>query len=631
MSCSCHDKTKFCSCGTESLHSEQNDEENENRKTEILKIILSAAFLLTSYFVKASVLRYLFLCVSYLAVGTEVVYGAVKSIIAGEFFDEETLMSIATIGAIAIGDYAEAVAVMLLYRIGELVQDIAVERSKMHIKAAVDRHPDRATVERNGIRIAVDPETVTIGETIFIGVGERIPLDSVIVSGSSRLDNSALTGESNSVRVEPGDPVYAGAINLVSELTAKTIASTKESATGRLMRAIGEASETKPALERFITRFSKVYTPCVVAFAVLLAAVPPAIGAGSFRDWVHRALSFLVISCPCALVLSIPLTFYAGLGMLSKKEFLPKSADVVERLAGVKAMAFDKTGTLTTGRFSVLSVHPDGISEQELLSCAAMVERTSPHPIAAAIIAASDSYVSADRTEEIVGKGVIGYTGQTIVAVGNIKLFEELRIPVPPETEDVLVGVDGRFIGSIEIGDTIRTEAKSTVDELEIMGIDSYMLTGDVEQTARNVSESLGIDDFFYGLLPEKKVEKLIEIRSSVGSVAFVGDGMNDSPVLRAADIGIAMADRNVELAAETADMLLLSGKLENIPAGIKIAKQTVYTAKLNVAIALGIKLLAMILSALGLVGMWAAVVADSGAALICVLVALTLFRTKVK
>lgn len=635
MSCSCHKhhKEECTSSGKlshahdEHQHGEHNHDIPENDRIRKLSIGISIVFLIASFFVQNATVQKVIRILAYLAAGIEVLIGAVKSVISGDFFDEEALMTIATIGAISIGDYTEAVAVMLLYRIGEWIQDYAVERSKGRIAMAVAKHPDRATVERAGKRISVNPKEISVGETVIVGVGERIPVDGIVTEGTSRLDCAALTGESKSVRVVTGDAVYAGSINVVSEIRIKATVIADESSTARLLKAVDDAAETKPKMERFITRFSKIYTPCVVALALIVAVIPPVLGAGSFREWIHRALTFLVISCPCALVLSVPLTFYCGLAMLTKRELLPKAADVVERLANIKAAAFDKTGTLTTGAFSVLSVHSVRLPEKELLAYAAMAERNSPHPIARAIVLSTDSDMIADETEEHVGKGVTARKGELNVTVGNEKLFTEMGISVPQNVQGVLIALNGEYQGSIETGDTVRDSAAKAVSALYEMSIKTYMLTGDNTASAEGVAGTIGIANRMAGLFPEEKVEMLHRIRETEGSVAFIGDGMNDAPVLRNADVGIAMAERGSEMASETADILLLSGNLNRVPESIQIARRTVRVARLNVILALAIKLVAMILSACGLAGMWVAVVADSGAALLCVLLSLTVYR----
>ena len=621
-----------CGCGHDHHHDHSHGgcaccgEEPTDRKEWIVLGIAAALFLL-SFFVP-NVPKLLLLALVYAVIGIPVLSHAVRGIFAGHPFDEEVLMAVATIGAIAIGDYAEATAVMLFYRVGEAVHGLAVQRSRARIGEAVALHPDYATVLRDGAAVAVDPESVAVGEWIRVGVGERVPLDGVVVMGESRLDCSSLTGESATVAVQVGDAVQAGTVNTVSQLTVQTTALAKDSATGRLLRAIEDAAENKPKLERFITRFSRIYTPCVIAGAVLLAVLPPLLGAGAFSEWLRRALTFLVISCPCALVLSIPLTFFAGLGVSSKHGILFKGADALEAAARVKTAVFDKTGTLTDGVFAVQRVQAEGLSQEELLSYAAAVEAESPHPIAAAICDAAKTEHAAQQIKEHVGRGVSGVVNGKNVLVGTARLLEEHGVSALPH-EGILVAIDGVCVGSIEVGDKLRDSAAEAFRQLTCDGLRTAVLTGDHAAAAEKVAAALGADAVYAKLLPEDKLRIIRSLREDWGAALFLGDGINDAPVLAGADIGMAMAEHGTEMAAEAADALLLSEDLSRIPFALRVGRRTVRVAKENIVLALGIKVAALVLAACGIANMWIAVLADVGAALLCVMHALRVFRTE--
>lgn len=622
-----HDKA--CGCETEHAHGGcgccSQEASVDAREWTVLGI---GALLFLASFPFAGWPKLLLLAAAYILVGAPVLQHAVRGIFSGHPFDEEVLMAIATVGAIAIGDYSEAVAVMLFYRVGEGVQNLAVRRSRQRISEAAALRPDRAVVLRDGAAVEVAPEAVAVGEHILVGVGERIPLDGVVVAGESRLDCSNLTGESATVAVGMGDCVQAGTVNTVSRLEIETTALAKDSATGRLLHAIEDAAKHKPRLERFITRFSRVYTPCVIAAALLLAILPPLCGLGAFSEWLRRALTFLVISCPCALVLSIPLTFFAGLGISSRHGVLFKGADALETAARVRAVVFDKTGTLTDGVFAVQRVHADGMSEETLLCLAAAVEKDSPHPIAAAIRAAANTDLYAEQLQEHAGRGVSGIVDGKSVLVGNARLLEEAGVPVQPFS-GVLVAVDGICVGSIEVGDRLRESAKCAVAELRAEKLYTAILTGDNAAAAQTAADALAADAVHAKLLPEQKLEKIRSIRDAHGSALFLGDGINDAPVLAGADLGMAMAQHGTEMAAEAADALLLSEDLTRIPFALRVGRNTVRVAKQNIVLALGIKLFALLLAAIGIANMWIAVIADVGAALLCVMHALRVFRTE--
>ncbi len=616
--CACHDDG--CGCGHEHAHGE----------TSALRALLplaGAAVLFGAGFLASGSARIALFCAAYLFAGAEVIWHAVRGVARGKLFDEQVLMTVATVGALALGDFAEAAAVMLFYRIGEYLQELAVRRSRKRISEAVELHPDQAFVLRGAKPAQVAPEEVQVGERILVRVGDRLPLDGVVEAGESLLNVAMLTGEPAPVRVSAGSEVRAGSINTLGALTVRVTKPASESATSRLLRAVEDAAENKPAIERFITRFSRVYTPCVVAAAALLAVLPPLLGFGEFSDWLRRALIFLVISCPCALVLSIPLAFFAGLAICSKQNVLCKGADALEAAAGISAVVFDKTGTLTKGEYRVQSVTAEGMEESKLLSYAAALEKDSLHPIARAILAAAEPSLRAEGVQERAGMGVSGTLEGKRVLAGNASLLRAEGIEPPSDASGVLVAVDGRFAGAVRVGDELRTSAEAAVLALnEAVGY-TAILTGDAEAPAREVANRVGASELYAGLLPEEKLARIRAIRAARGKTMFVGDGINDAPVLAGADVGVAMGETGAEMAAEAADILLLTDDLTRLPFAVRAAKKTRATARRNIVIALAIKTAAMALAALGLAGMWVAVAADAGAALVCVLHTLGLFR----
>lgn len=616
----CKDET--CSCG----HAHKNEEHEQGGKGARQFILLgaAAALLVASHFT-GGFWQVALRITAYLAAGWEVLLRAGKGLFKKRFFDENVLMSIATIGAVVLGDYAEAAAVMIFYGIGESLQELAVRSSRKRITDAVELHPDKARLVQDGKEKLVKPEEVDVGETILVKVGERIPLDGVVAGGESLLDVSMLTGEPRPVLAKMESAVSAGAVNTSGPLTIRVTSPAAESSTSRLLRAVEDATKHKPAIERFITRFSRAYTPAVIGAAALLAILPPLFGAGSWSEWIHRALIFLVISCPCALVLSIPLTFFAGLAITSKNGVLLKGADSLERLTRIGAVVLDKTGTLTEGEFEVQRVESVGMEREELLALASAAEQHSLHPIASAIAKAGRRGYTAENIREIAGKGVLAEVNGRRVAVGSRELLEEEGITSDSDAS-VLVALDGKYIGAIYVGDRIRESAKLAIEELYEETGYTAILTGDAEAAAKAVGEQVGVDDVFAALKPADKLEIMRQIRSKHGKTLFVGDGINDAPVLAGADIGIAIGLGGTDMAAEAADALLLTRDLTRVPFAIRTARMTVGTARTNIAIALVIKTAALVLGALGLAGMWMAVVADVGAALICVLHTLLLF-----
>lgn len=568
------------------------------------------------------------LFVSYLLLGGPVLRQAWRDIKSGQVFGESFLMGIATLGAFAIGEYSEAAAVMLFYRVGEYFQEMAVDKSRRSIQDVMNLRPEAARVHRNGAWASVNPSEVQVGETILVEPSERIPLDGKVLAGESLLDTSALTGESIPESIKPGKEVMAGSVNQNSPLTIEVLRPLSESASSRILRAVEDAAEGKPKLENFITRFSKVYTPIVVGLAVLLAVIPPLLGIGAFIDWLYRALMFLVISCPCALVLSVPVTFFAGLARASSRGVLFKGANRMEALTRVQAAIFDKTGTLTHGVFEVQQVLPvDGFDTAALLNMAAAAEHHSPHPVAKAIREAAGAYTPAEQAEEITGRGASAHLDGKHVLVGNEQLLSEAGIAValPQEGTVAYVAVDGVYAGCIIIADTIRQEAAAAVERLNKEVGYTAMLTGDAQAPALRVAKETGLMDAYYKLLPEEKLAAMQKIRGEHGSVAFIGDGMNDAPVLMGADVGIAIGGGGTDMAVEAADVVLLVQDLTALPDAVKISRRTVAIAKANILFAIFVKVLVMALGAMGIASMWMAVFADVGTALLCVLNALRL------
>lgn len=623
-----HDSCDDACCACAEAHGAR-DHARRNEGTRRTVSLLAAALLLgLSFFVEGTAETVLRLA-AYLAAGYEVLLRAGAGFAKGRFFDENVLMSVATIGAAALGDFAEAAAVMLFYGVGEGLQAAAVRSSRKRIADAVELHPDKARRVYEGVETLVKPEAVAVGETILVKAGERIPLDGVVTAGESLLDVSMLTGEPRPQQAKPGVAVSAGAVNTSGPLTLSVAAPAAESSTSRLLRAVEDATRNKPSLERFITRFSRGYTPAVIGAAALVAILPPLFGAGSWSEWIHRALIFLVISCPCALVLSIPLTFFAGLAITSKNGVLFKGADALERLPKVSAVVLDKTGTLTEGEFEVQRVESAGLPEEELLALASAAEKHSLHPIASAISKADTRGYTALNIREVAGKGVLADVDGRAVAIGSRALLEQEGVAAGSDAS-VLVAIDGKYAGAIYVGDRVRASAKLAIEELyEEVGY-TAILTGDAEAAAKAVGSQIDVDDVFAGLQPADKLRVMREIRQKRGGTLFVGDGINDAPVLAGADVGIAVGLGGTDMAAEAADALLLTHDLTRIPFVIRVARMTVRTAKENIGIALVIKTAALVLGALGLAGMWMAVVADVGAACVCVLHTLLLFaKTK--
>jgi Cd2+/Zn2+-exporting ATPase len=571
--------------------------------------------------------------VPYLIVGYDVLWDAVRGIAHGQVFDESFLMSLATVGAFAVREYPEAAAVMLFYQIGELFQSVAVGRSRRSISALMDIRPDHANVIREGEELEVSPEEVAVGEEIVIRAGERIPLDGVIVSGSTSLDTAALTGESAPRDVFEGENVLSGAVNLSSVIRVRTTGVYKDSTVAKILELVERSSERKSAPENFITKFARWYTPAVVIAAVLLALVPPLFFRAPWAEWIHRALIFLVVSCPCALVISVPLTFFCGMGGASKQGILVKGSNYLESLSKLGTVVFDKTGTLTEGSFSVSGVHANGMSEAELLDIAALAESYSNHPIAESIVRAHGGHIDASRVsgvKELAGLGIEATIDGATVYAGNSRLMESIGVsPVCShgcgdhcEGTCVHIARAGSYCGHILISDTIKANSQKAIAELKKSGVDTVMLTGDARAVGERVGALLGLDEVHSELLPEGKVnlvEKMLAEKRG-GTLAFAGDGINDAPVLARADLGIAMGALGSDAAIEAADIVLTDDDPYKIPAAHRISKKTMLIVRENIAFALAVKLAVLVLGALGIADMWIAVFADVGVAVLAIL-----------
>mgnify|MGYP000148918881 FL=1 len=602
-------------------------------KKTLIKILTSVALFLIALFVpfKNVWINNCIYIVSYLIVGLEVVIEAVENIFKGEIFDENFLMAIATIGAFAVGEFPEAATVMILYQIGELFQDYAVDKSRKSISSLMDIRPDYANVKRENEVLKVSPEEVKIGELIVVKPGEKVPLDGEIVEGKSMLDTSSLTGESMPQDANAGDNVLSGCINKSGLLTIKTTKEFGESTVSKILDLVENASNKKSKSENFITKFAKYYTPAVVIIAVILAVIPPIIIKDAvFTDWLYRALTFLVVSCPCALVISIPLGFFGGIGGASKEGILVKGSNYLEALAQTEIVVFDKTGTLTQGIFEVQKIEAFGIEKEELLELAAYAENHSNHPISLSVKDAYKNKIDMQKitqTEEIAGLGVKAIIDGRQVLVGNDKLMEQAKINYEKSTDIgtiLYVAIDNKFAGYIVIADKIKEDAKMAIEVLKKNGIKkTVMLTGDKKQVGEHVADILGLDEVYTELLPDGKVEKVEELlkqKSEKGKLVFVGDGINDAPVLALADIGIAMGGLGSDAAIEAADVVIMTDEPSKIGNAMKISKKTMRIVRENIIFSLAVKLVVLILAAYGLSTMWAAVFADVGVSVIAIL-----------
>ena len=601
------------------------------KKKEVI-IIISAILFAIALFVRMSqTIQLILMLIAYILLGKDTVLKAVKNVEKGDFFDENFLMTVATLGAIIIGEYPEAVAVMLFYEVGELFQSYAINKSRKSIADMMDIKPEYANVIRDNKSEKVEPDEVQIDEIIEIKPGERVPLDAIIIKGETTLDTSALTGESIPVEVREGATILSGCINLNALILAKVTKEYFDSTVNKVLDLVENAAAKKSTSERLITRFAKIYTPIVISLAVLLAILPPIIsGEYNFRVWIFRALSFLVVSCPCAFVISVPLSFFSGIGAASRAGILIKGGNYLEILSKVDIVVLDKTGTLTKGVFNVqkVVVIDKNIKEDEFISLVAMAESGSNHPISKSIQKYYNREIdknSINSIKEISGKGIEALINNMKILVGNEKL---INIPSNLVIDDIgtilYVEIDNKFTGYIVISDEIKKDASKAIKGLKDIGVKkSIMLTGDIEKVGKKVGEDLGLDEIYTNLLPQDKVskfEEIIENKKSKGNVAFVGDGINDAPVLARADVGIAMGAMGSDAAIEAADVVIMTDEPSKIVTAIKSSKKTMKIAMQNIALAFGVKVIALVLSALGIADMWMAVFADTGVTILAVL-----------
>lgn len=622
----------------------------KKQKTMLVRLIVSAIFLIAGFAAEEmKVFSWIFFMISYLAAGYDIPLRALRNIRNGQIFDENFLMTIATFGAIIIGSLEEAVAVMLFYQVGELFSDYAVNKSRKSITELMDINPEYARLLKDGKEEKVDPDVVQIGETIVIKPGEKVPLDGVITKGSSSLDTKALTGESMPVEAQEGEAVISGTINLSGVLEVQVSRLFDDSTVAKILELVENASSRKAKAENFITKFARVYTPIVVVLGLLLATIPPLFFGEEFSVWIYRAISFLVVSCPCALVVSVPLSFFGGLGASSKQGILMKGSNYLEAVANLETVVFDKTGTLTTGRFTVTEVETVVGNREELLRYAAYGEFHSNHPIAVSV---KDEYsketgrteIDQDKiqsVEEIAGHGVhaVLKLEDTVenIYIGNEKLMEKQGIQLPQQ--NILMGTtlylakDNTFMGTIVISDSVRTDVPDALKGLRNAGIKNLvMLTGDKEAVGKAVAEKLGLDKSFGGLLPGDKVDKveaLLGEKAEGKTLAFVGDGINDAPVLARADVGIAMGGIGSDAAVEAADVVIMTDEPSKIVDGIRIARKTMSIVKQNIVFAIGVKVLVLMLVAVGYSSMWFAVFADVGVSVLAILNAIRILGYK--
>ena len=606
------------------------------------KIIIALTLFLIAIIIKFNneLINDVMFVISYIIVGYEILKKAIRNIKRGKVFDENFLMAVATIGAFAIKEFPEATAVMLFYQIGELFQSYAVDKSRKSISTLMDIRPDFANVERNGEIQKVNPEDVKLKETIIVKPGEKVPLDGIVVEGKTTLDTKALTGESLPKEVVEGNEVLSGTINLTGLIKIEVTKEYGESTVSKILDLVENASSKKSKSENFITKFAKYYTPVVVIIALILAILPPIIiKDASFSDWIYRALSFLVVSCPCALVISIPLSFFGGIGGASKIGILIKGSNYLEQLSNTEIIVFDKTGTLTEGVFEVQKVEAIGITKEELLKITAYAENYSNHPISLSIKKAYNKEIDEKqiiKTEELSGLGIKAKIGEQDVLVGNGKLMQENEIDFTKcdDIDTILyVAINEKYVGYILIADKIKEDSQKAIKDLKKNHIkQTVMLTGDRKSVGENVAQKLGLDKAYTELLPDGKVEKvenLLKEKSQKGKLAFVGDGINDAPVLALADIGIAMGGLGSDAAIEAADIVIMTDEPSKIVNAIHLSKKTMRIVKENIIFAIFIKILVLILSALGLSTMWEAVFADVGVSIIAIINALRVLKVR--
>lgn len=616
------------------------------QKKTLLRILISAALLVLAVVLREVVslpwwgALFLFLP-AYGLIGWDVLWRAVRNIAHGQVFDENFLMAIATVGAFATGEYPEAVFVMLFYQVGELFQNYAVGKSRRSIGELMDIRPDRANVERDGQLLEVEPSQVEIGETIVIKAGERVPLDGVVLEGTSTLDTAALTGEALPREVTAGEDVISGCVNLSGLLRVRVTCPFGQSTVAKILDLVENAGAKKAKAENFITKFARYYTPAVVLGAVLVAVLPPLITGGGWWKWFHQALTFLVISCPCALVISVPLSFFGGIGGASRQGILIKGGSFLEVLDKAETVVFDKTGTLTQGVFNVTAIHPDECSETELLELAALAETYSDHPISRSLKEAyakePDLERVADVTEEA-GRGVTALVDGKKVYVGNDKLMEEIGVgwhPCHRAGTTVHVARQGNYLGHIIISDQVKPDSREAIGALKALGVrETVMLTGDAKAVGEEVAARLGMDRVYTQLLPGDKVDRVEELlgaKSPKGALAFVGDGINDAPVLSRVDVGIAMGGLGSDAAIEAADVVIMDDKPSKVAAAIRLARRTMRIVRENIVFALAVKGIILVLGAMGLANMWLAVFADVGVSVLAICNAMRAMRVTVR
>lgn len=624
------------------------------RGKEILRVSIGAALFVAAVIIVAlatpaldslqatlpyPLLSLVIFLVPYLVLGWPVLKKAARNIAAGHVFDENFLMCVATIGALCLAEFPEAVAVMLFYQIGDLFEDYAVGKSRDSIAEMMDICPEQAYIERNGEIEAVDPDEVEIGTIIVVRPGERVPLDGIIVKGETELDTAALTGESLPRNVFTGDPIASGSINLSSTIYIETTKEFEDSTVSRILELVEDAASEKAPMENFITRFARYYTPIVCLLALLIAIIPPFFTGFDWADWVQRALIFLVVSCPCALVISVPLSFFGGIGGASKRGILIKGSNYLEALSHVKTILFDKTGTITKGTFSVSKIEPIGMSREELLRIAAMAEAYSNHPIALSIRKEHEAPLDLDRvseTTEIAGQGVRCVIDGQVVLAGNARLMEANGIVAAmneTKTTVLHIAIDGEYRGSIEVEDTIKEDSVEAIQRIKELGVaHTVMLTGDREEVAAHIAHEAGLDEYHASLLPEGKIDFLrsyLDEAPKGEKVAFVGDGINDAPALIRSDVGIAMGAMGSDAAIEAADIVFMDDKLSRLADGIGISRKTMRIVYQNIVFALDVKLLVLVLAALGIANMWEAIFADVGVSVIAILNAMRALKVK--
>ena len=608
---------------------------SKKQKKVLYRLIIAAILLVVASLLPLTgIWKLLCFLVPYFVIGYDVLLGALHGIVNGQIFDENFLMAIATVGAMGVGDYKESVAVLLFYQLGELFQSFAVGKSRQSITQLMDIHPEYANVtDENGQLEQVDPEEVEVGTEITVLPGERIPIDGVILTGTSTLNTSALTGESLPRSAAPGDAVISGCVNLDGVLVIRTTKLYEDSTVARILELTENSAMKKARAERFITRFAHYYTPLVCISALVLAILPPVIRlamglSGDWSTWIYRALTFLVISCPCALVISIPLTFFGGIGGASRHGILVKGANDLETLAGTRCMVFDKTGTLTQGVFSVTEVHPaEGWDKEQVLRLAALAEQFSNHPISRSIQEACTDDLTGVEVTDVQERGGHGITAQAdghTIAAGNQRLMDALNIAVPSDLQlkgtTVLVACDGVYVGVILVADQVKVGAKEALAKLKAVGVGkTVMLTGDGDAPAAAVAKELGVDEYHSKLLPADKVTLLEQLLEQERPVAFVGDGVNDAPVLTRADVGIAMGAMGSDAAIEAADVVLMEDDLRKLPLAMAIARKTLRIVRENIVFALAVKALCLVFSAVGIANMWWAIFADVGVMVLCV------------